>query len=87
MLYVKCRFLFEEYSKIIFKTINLQKELRKKPDVDTIRNDILAEFEENNLQIAKEYDALKKKYEQLMARERKAREEIRNLRSQLIKRF
>lgn len=65
----------------------VQKELKKKPDFSEIRNEIAAEYEEDKRQIMREYDLLKKKFEQVMFRERKAREEVRNLRSQLIKRY
>lgn len=56
--------------------------MKDQPDIDVLRNS----FEDEKENLVKEYETLRKRFELLMSRERKAREEIRNLRSQLIKR-
>lgn len=57
--------------------------MRNQPDVDALKSD----FEDEKQQFINEYETLKRRFEQLITREKKAREEIRNLRSQLVKRY
>ncbi|XP_045460169.1 centrosomal protein of 290 kDa [Harmonia axyridis] len=66
---------------------SLVRQLREKVHIET-QNDIynkLTEFEKAYEQLSKEHEILKKKFDSMLQKERNAREEIRDLRGQLLK--
>lgn len=53
---------------------------------ESVTSPKVTELESINEHILKDHDTLKRRYEQVLMRERNAKEEIRNLKEQLIRR-
>lgn len=52
---------------------------------DSVASPKVIELESNNEQLVKDYETLKKRYEQVLLRERNAKDEIHSLKEQLLK--
>lgn len=63
--------------------MRLQNEVRRKTEV--LSPTKMTELEVANEQLTKEMEVLRKRFEQLLAREKNAREEIRNLKGQVAR--
>jgi hypothetical protein len=57
----------------------------EKSDTESVTR--VSELESTKEQLLKEHEAIKKRFDQLLVRERSAREEIRELKGKLLKKF